>query len=315
MGVYTHSMAFMCIQWVFRGCSILTQGIHVHSMGVQGLLPLTQWHLFPLNGVQGVFTTHSLAFTRTHKHSGGVQYWPKGIHAHSQVFRGCSILTQRCSCTLTSIQGVFNTVSKAFMHTHKHSVVVQYWLKGVHAHSQAFRGCSVLTQMRSFSWSHHGELHSIMTQWHPCAPNGCLHSLNGIHVYSMFVQGVFNTDKRHSCALYGCSGAAPIHSLFVGIHAHSQVFRGCSIHVEPVCVPEGQMNVFPHLQSAQRPYKLALNFCWITFLWLCQARRHDVTLDYMIGRWSWCPPIRLATKNKKVLQKIGKLDILQEFFN
>ena len=47
------------------------------------------------------------------------------------------------------------------------------------------------------------------------------------------------------------------------------------------------------------------------FLWLCQARRHS----YMIDRWSQSPWMRLTTKNKKVLQKFRKLDILQELFN
>jgi hypothetical protein len=51
------------------------------------------------------------------------------------------------------------------------------------------------------------------------------------------------------------------------------------------------------------------------FLWLRQARRDDVTLEYMIGRWSQCPPMRLATKNKKELQKFRTLGILQELFN
>jgi hypothetical protein len=35
----------------------------------------------------------------------------------------------------------------------------------------------------------------------------------------------------------------------------------------------------------------------------------------MIDRWSWCPQMRLATKNKKVLQKFRKLGISQELFN
>ena len=147
-------------------------------MGVQGMFPLTHWHSCALTSIQGMFSTHSLAFTRTHKCSGGVEYWLKGIHAHSQAFRACSILTQRHSC-----------------------------------HSQAFRGCSVLTQMRTFSWSHHGESHSIMTQWHSCALNGCSHSLNCIHAHSMGIQGLFPLLQRHACALNGCSGAVPTHSL------------------------------------------------------------------------------------------------------
>jgi hypothetical protein len=51
------------------------------------------------------------------------------------------------------------------------------------------------------------------------------------------------------------------------------------------------------------------------FLLLRQTRRLDVTLEYMIGRWSWCPPMRLPTKNKKIVQKFRKLDISQLLFN
>jgi hypothetical protein len=258
----------MCTRWVFRGCS------------------------------------HSLI----------------GIRVHSEASRACSVLTQWCSCALTSIQGMFNTDSKAFMHTHKHSGHVQYWLKGVHAHSQVFRECSVLTQMRSFSWSHHGESRSIITQWHSCALNWCSHSLNCIHANSKVFRGCSILTHWCSCTLNGCSGAVPTHSLgfmrtqwvfrgcshsLIGIHLHSQVFRKCSIHVQPVHVPDGPMNMFSNLQT-QGPYKLALNFHWMPFLRLCQARRHDVTLEYMIGRWSWCPPMRLATQNKKVLQNLEK---------
>jgi hypothetical protein len=54
------------------------------------------------------------------------------------------------------------------------------------------------------------------------------------------------------------------------------------------------------------------------FLWLGQTRRvrnYDVILEYMIGRSSWCLPMRLAAKNKKVLQKFRKLDISQALYN
>ena len=61
-------------------------------MGVQGLVPLTHWHSCALNGC-----------------SGCVQYSLIGVHAHSQAFRGCSILTHWRSCVLTSVQGVFSS--------------------------------------------------------------------------------------------------------------------------------------------------------------------------------------------------------------
>jgi hypothetical protein len=163
-------------------------------------------------------------------------------------------LTHWCSCALTSSQGMFNTHSKVFTCTHKHSGGLQYSLKGFHVHSQLFRGRSVLTQMRSFSWSHHGELHSIMTQWCSCTLNGCSHSLNCIHGHSMGVKGLFPLTHWCSWALNGCSGAVPTHSLaFMRTHS--------SIHVQPANVLEGPMHMFSNLQSTQRPYKLALNFC------------------------------------------------------
>ena len=85
-----------------------------------------------------------------------------------------------------------------------------------------FRGHSDLTQMRSFSWSHHGESHSIITQWHSCTLNGCSCSLNCIHAHSIGVQGLFPHTQWHSCALNACSGAILTHSLaFVCTHKRS----------------------------------------------------------------------------------------------
>ena len=130
------------------------------------------------------------------------------------------------------------------------------------------------------------------------------------------------------CALNGCSGAVPTHSLaftcthkcsrdvqysLIDVHLHSRVFKKCSIHVWHVHVPEGPMNMFSNLQSTQMSYKFGLNFCWMPFLWLRQTRSLDVTLEYVIDRWSWFPPMRLATKNKKVVQKFWKFDISQYY--
>jgi hypothetical protein len=222
--IHAHSQAF-------RECSVLIQ-MRTFSWSHNGESRsiMTQWHSCALNGC-----SHSLI----------------GIHAHSQAFRVCSVLTQRCSHALTSVQGVFNTDSKGFMRTHKCSGHVQYWLKGIHVHSQAFRECSVLTQMRTFSWSHHRESCSIMTQWHSCKLNGCSHSLIGVHVHPMGVQGVINTHSlafiRTQWVFRGCS-----HSL-IGMHANLEVFRKCSARVQPVHLPEGPMNMFSNLQSMQRP--------------------------------------------------------------
>ena len=102
---------------------------------------------------------------------------------------------------------------------------------GVHTHTMAFmrtqwvlRGCSILTH------------------WHSCTLNGWsgavpTHSLVGMHT-----QWVFR----------GCSNS------LIGVHMHSQVFRRWSILVQLVHVPEGQMNMFSNLQSAQRPYEYVL---------------------------------------------------------
>ena len=137
-----------------------------------------------LNGSSGAVPTHSLAFMHTQWVFRGCSHSLIGVHAHSM-----------------GVQGVFNTHSKAFTCTHKHSGGVQYSLTGFQVHSQAFRACSVLTHMRTFSWSHHGESHSIMTQRRSCTLNGCSRSLNGIHAHSMGVQGLFPLTHWHSRAL------------------------------------------------------------------------------------------------------------------
>jgi hypothetical protein len=198
------------------------------SMGVQGLFPLTHWRSCALSSIQGVFKTHSLAFTCTHKHSGGVQYS----------------------------------------------------LTGIHVHSIAFRGCSILTQMQSFSWSHHGELHSIMTQWRSCTLNGCSHSLNGIHAHSMGVQGLFPLTHWHSCTLNGCSGAVHNHSkAFTYTHKRSGCVQYSLKGFQPVHILKGPNRFVSNMRSTLRPYKFALNFRLMPFLRLRQTRRHDVALE------------------------------------
>jgi len=154
----------------------------------------------------------------------GCSYSLIGIHVHLQVFRVCSVLTQRCSHTLKNGQGVFSTDSKAFMHAHKCSGCVQYWLKGVHVHSQAFWECSVLTQMRTFSWSHHDESLSIMTQWHSCAlTNVHIHSLVVMHTQWVF-RGSSILTHRRSCALNECPGS--VQYSLIGGHAHLMGVQG-----------------------------------------------------------------------------------------
>ena len=127
-------------------------------------------------------------------------------------------------------QCVFRGCSHSLFGIHAHSMGVQRLFNTTHWHSRVLtsvQGCSVLTQMRSFSWSHQGESHSIMTQWWSCALIRCSHSLNGGHVHSMNVQGLFPLTHWSSCALNGCSRS--VQCSLTGVHAHSQVFRSCSI--------------------------------------------------------------------------------------
>jgi hypothetical protein len=149
----------------------------------------------------------------------------------------------------------------------------------------------------------------------------------------MCTHWVFTLTQWRSCTLTACSGAVPTHSLAFmstqwssgAVPAHSLAFTCTHKHtggvqyslkgVQPVHILKGPLDMFSNMQSTLKTYKFALNFHWMPFLWLCQTRRLDVTLEYMIGRWSCCLPMRLATKNKKVLQKIRKLDISQVLFN
>ena len=109
------------------------------------MFPLTHWHSCALNGC-----------------SGGVQYSLIGIHVHSQVFRGCSILTQGHSSAFTSVQGVFSSDTN-----------------------------------ENFSWLHNGESCLIMTQRQSCALNGCSHLLNRSHEHSVGVQSLFPLTLWH----------------------------------------------------------------------------------------------------------------------
>jgi hypothetical protein len=177
------------------------------------------------------------------------------------VFRGCSILTQSHSRALSSIQGVFNTHSKTFTCTQQHSGGIQYSLTGIHVHPIAFRGCSIPTQMRSFSWSHHGESPSIMTQWQSCALIGCSHSLIGIHAHSLGVQGLFSLTHWRSCTFNGCSGAVLTHSMaFTSTHKCSGGVQYSLKGVQPVHILKGPIDMFSNMRSTLRPYKFDLNF-------------------------------------------------------
>ena len=132
----------------------------------------------------------------------------------------------------------------------------------------------------------------------------------------MGIQGLFPLTHWHSCALNGCLGGVPTHSLvFTCTHKHSEGVQYSIRGVQPVQILKGPIDMFSNMGSTLRPYKFALNFHWMPFLQLCQTKRLDVRLEYMIGRWSWCLPMRLATKNKKVVQKFRNLDRSQVLFN
>ena len=184
------------------------------------------------------------------------------------------------------------------MHTHKSSGYVQFWHKWDCSH--------VHTTVSHVQWWLNGShAHSLGVNTHSIAIihthwvfRDCSHSLIGLHAHSMGVQGVFNT---HSF-------------VFKRTHKCSEGVQYSLKDVQPVQTLEGPIDMFSNMQIILRPYKFCLNFHWMPFLRLCQARRHDIIED-MIGRWSRCPPMRLATKNKKVLEALRKLDILQILFH
>ena len=167
---------------------------------IQTLLILTQRHSCALNGCSWDVLTHWMEFTHTHKHSGPIQYSFKGIQVHSQALKECSILTQRHSSALTSVQGVFSSdKNENFL------MITPWWV--------TFNNDSKVV-MRSqwlFKLTHNGipersmgvqgvfNTHSLAfmcTQW---VFRGCSQSLIGIHVHSMCVQGMFNTHY-HRCS-------------------------------------------------------------------------------------------------------------------
>ena len=142
---------------MFRVCSVLTQmwsfswSHHGESCSIMSMAVVCTHWVFILNqrcscaltSVQGVFSSDTnenflmvtpwwVTFnndSKAHAHSMGVQDSLIGVHAHSQVLRGCSILTYWHSRALTSVTGVFNTDSKVFKCTHKRSWRVQFWHK------------------------------------------------------------------------------------------------------------------------------------------------------------------------------------------
>ena len=103
------------------------------------------------------------------------------IHTYSIAFMGCSILTQRHSCALKCVQGVFTQCSHSLKGIHVHSITFRgclHSLKGLHGHSIAFRGC---------------------TQRHSCALNQCS---RGVQLYSVLTQGGKPSKAQWMCRPY-----------------------------------------------------------------------------------------------------------------
>ena len=158
----------------------------------------------------------------THKCSGGVQYSLIGIHVHSQVLRGCSTLTQRCSSALTSVHGVFSSdTNENFL------MVTPWWSHSIKTQrlSCALNGCA------------HSLNGNICTQ---CVFRGCSHSLIGVHAHSQVpracliltqrcsraltgIQRVFNTDSKAFTHTHKCSGAIQFWHKWDLSHGHTML--------------------------------------------------------------------------------------------
>jgi hypothetical protein len=145
----------------------------------------------------------------THKHSGCVRYSLKGVHVHSQAFRGCSILTQRHSCALTSIQGALSSdTNQIFL------IVTPWWV--------AFNNDSIVLM--------HTQWVFTLTQWHSCVLNGCsgpvpTHSLafTLTHKCSGSVHYVFSLFmylKAQWIWFQICKCKGPINLLSISIECH-----------------------------------------------------------------------------------------------
>ncbi len=125
----------------------------------------------------------------------------------------------------------------------------------------------------------------------------------------MRTQWVFPLTQCHSCALNGCSGAVPTHSL---VFMRTQgIFRGCSIlthcHSHALTNVQEVFNMCSAWSSTDGP---------MTSIQICKAHKGPINLisisikchffgfakqedmmSVMLVRWSQCSPIRLATKN------------------
>ena len=192
----------MSIHCPYKFVKLTTLDVHIQTFQI-----LSQRHSFTLNGCSGAVPTRSFAFMCTHKRSGHVQYSLKGVHVHSIAFRGCSILTQRHSHTLTSIQGPFSS------DTNEIFLMVTPWWVAFNNDSMAFMHTQWVFNTHSLAF--------MCTQW---VFMGCSHSLIGIHAHSMGVHGLFNNP----------GGVQYVFSLFMYLKAQWICFQICEACRGPI---------------------------------------------------------------------------------
>jgi len=171
-----------------------TLEVHIQTFQI-----LTQRHSCGLNGCSGAVPTHSLTFMHTHKHSGHVQYSLNGVHVHSQAFTGCSILTQRHSHTLTSVQGPFSSDTNA-----NFLIVTPLWV--------AFNDDSMAFMLTQWVFS--------LTHWHSCALN-------------WYSEAIPTHSLAFTCS-HKCSGGVQyMLSLFIYLKVQWMCFQICRAHKGP----------------------------------------------------------------------------------
>ena len=119
------------------------------------------------------------------------------------------------------------------------------------------------------------EMAFMYTQW---MFRGCSHSLIGVHVHSMVVQGVFNTHSLAFMCTHKCSGGVQyVFSLVVCLKAQWICFQIC--------------------KACKRPYKLALNFCLNAISLALPSKKTWRHTSWLIGglgvhQWDWQQKIR-----------------------
>ena len=143
--VHTHSLAFMCTKWVFRGCSQSLKGFHVHSIAFRGYSILIQRCSCALNCIKVLFNSYTNVFFLM------VTPWWVAFNNNSMAFTHTQwviTLTQWHSCALNGCSRAVPTRSLAFMCTQWVFRSYSQSLKGIYGHSLVFRGCWIPAQQR-----------------------------------------------------------------------------------------------------------------------------------------------------------------------